>query len=208
MEKGEIMIRFDKIAWLIFKIFLLIFAITVISGIMCLVPYYNALNDITNDVLMRASLNNYILQSEVDDIIEEKFGITGGPEEYRNVAGDVGLLTTLTNTDEKGITVYARVNDKFTEDVFEVYRVNNSSQNRKVIINENKSFSPKDDVSDLMRLRKTGAGNYNSAQRGDTVHVRVESKMNFCVYFLNYKKTFGFPLSVTKSAPACTYYRI
>lgn len=201
------MIRFDKIALAFLKIFLGILAITVISSLMCIVPYYSALDDVANDVLMRASLNNYIRQAEVDNIIKDKFSIAGGPTYYKTITENT-FLNQITNTKEKGIAVYARVNEEFKEDAFNVYSITDISPTRKVIIKESPSFNPKNNNKHLMKLRQTGAGNYNSAQRGDTIHIRVESKMNFSVYFLGYQKTVGLPLSVTKSAPAVTYYRI
>ena len=161
---------------------------------------------------MRASINNYIIRSDIDSIIENKFNL--GRSGDFNFAEDLGggILNKLTYKEDGGIYVYGCVGDNCMVSAASCntgegcYSYGNPT--RKVILNEGTSFNPKDNDSDLIKLRGTGMGQYKGAQRGETITIRVESKMSFSVMLFGYNVTVGIPLSVTKSAPAMYYYRI
>lgn len=158
------------------------------------------MNRAANDILMRSTINNYILKSQVDEVINNSF-----------VNADVfNQLTYKENTtgswNNSGIYVYAAIGDDPFNSSCNLgeYCASYASRSKGVIINEPASFNPKLNPSDTVKL----INGYGGANRDETITVRLEAKVHAKVLFIGINIDFGIPLYVEKSGPAMFYYRI
>lgn len=211
-----------KVALLLLKVFTWLFILTLVVSIANMFPYYMALTNVANDVLMRATMNNYVRQAEIDLIMEETFNLQrsgSNNHQYGRDSGEINsIFNGLTYKDDGGIYIYAMTVPQevaasgvspFQGGSCNIGTRCSAWENpaRKVIINETADFDPKTNDTHLIKFRGP-SGAYKGAQRGDTIAVRVEGKINLKILFIGMNMTVGVPLRVTKSGPAMYYYRI
>ena len=208
-----------KVSLMILKVFITIFILTLVTSLANIFPYYMAMTNVANDILMRSTMNNFVIQKDVDDIVGSTFGLqrSGDFHTYdRDINGEDNIFGSLTYKEDGGVHVYTQTIPKgsgakpFSSGSCTIGESCSSWKNpaRKVVLNENVNFDPKTNTDHLMKFRGPIADSYNGAQRGDTISVRVESKIKLKVIFIGMNITVGVPLRVTKSGPAMYYYRI
>lgn len=199
----------DKVAMLFLKFFVAMLIFSLITSIANIVPYYMQMNNVANDLILRAAVNNYILKSQVDAIIEESFVNNA----IFNTLTYDGPKARVGKNGVRGIYVYARVlpapGEAFPRGMCNLgeycERYENTSYNsRHVILDEGPNFDPKKNPTDMIRFRET----YRGAQRGESITVRIEAKVNAKALFIGFNIDFQIPLAVEKSAPAMHYYRM
>ena len=196
----------DKVAMLFLKFFVAMLIFSLITSIANIVPYYMQMNNVANDLILRAAVNNYILKSQVDAIIEESFV---NNEIFNTLTYD-GPEARVGKNGVRGIYVYARVlpapGEAFPRGMCNLgeYCPEYDRIERHVIVDEGTSFDPKKNPTDMIRFRET----YQGAQRGESITVRIEAKVNAKALFIGFNIDFQIPLAVEKSAPAMHYYRM
>jgi len=197
----------DKVAMLFLKFFVAMLIFSLITSIANIVPYYMQMNNVANDLILRAAVNNYILKSQVDAIIEESFVNNA----IFNTLTYDGPKARVGKNGVRGIYVYARVlpdaGEAFPRGACNLgeYCASYDSNSRHVIVNEGTSFDPKTNPTDMIRFR---GPTYRGAQRGESITVRIEAKVNAKALFIGFNIDFQIPLAVEKSAPAMHYYRM
>lgn len=200
----------DKVAMLFLKFFVAMLIFSLITSIANIVPYYMQMNNVANDLILRAAVNNYILKSQVDAIIEESFV---NNEIFNTLTYD-GPEARVGKNGVRGIYVYARVlsapGEAFPRGACNLgeycpeYEIT-SYNSRHVIVDEGPNFDPKTNPTDMIKFR---GPTYNGAQRGESITVRIEAKVNAKALFIGFNIDFQIPLAVEKSAPAMHYYRM
>lgn len=160
----------------------------------------------SNDILMRATINNYVLKSQVDNVIRDSF-IEAEVFSQLTYKEGSGYYTLNEPSDPSGVYLYVAVgNNPFPKGVCNVgeYCSEYANQNKKVILPEGAGFDPKSKSDDTIKFRDT----YQGANRDETITVRLEANMKCKVLFIGYNIDFEIPLAVEKSGPAMFYYRM
>lgn len=204
----------DKVALLLLKVFIFLLMVSLLTSVANIIPYYLNMSRVANDLLMRATINNYVLRSQVDDairrgIVENEFinAITyKGTREYGPPGTPVSGSWSV-NGSPSGIFVYMAIGDMPESTKHDPGTYSSEyemmSKNRKVIVNEGNSFDPKSNPSDAVKFDVE----YNGAQRGETITVVLEGKMKAKAWFIGFNRDFEIPVKVRKSGPAMYYYR-
>ena len=159
-----------------------------------------------NDVLMRATINNYVLKSQADNVIIDSF-VNNDIFNTLTYKGEGGYYRLKNSSAITGIYLYTAVGDgQFPKNVCNPgeYCSSYDYKTRKVIVDEGLTFDPKSKPDDMIKLRD----DYHGANRDDTITVRLEAKLNCKVFFIATNIDFQIPLVVEKSGPAMFYYRI
>lgn len=207
------MIGPDKVALIFLKVFVILLAVTLLSSVANLVPYYMSLSRVADDLLMRAAINNYILASQVESTVRD--GIINndyinavtykGVREYGPAGPPVSGCLKVDGKDS-GVFIYIFIGEKPKSSAnvgeYNVAYANMASK-RKVILNEGSGFDPKTKPGDAVKFDST----YHGAQRGETITVVAEAKVKGRVWFIGLNREFEIPISVVKSGPAMYYYR-
>lgn len=194
-----------EVAWIFLKTFVIILIVSLLLSLANIFPYYLNMVRATNDILMRATINNYVLKSQVDNVIKSSFVDAQVFSQLTYKEGN--NYYKLSNSNEPtGVYVYANVNGNFPKggcnpgEYCAQYAVHNS----RVILTEGARFDPKTNPDDTLRFRNT----YKGANRDDTITIRLETKMKAKVLFIGFNIDFEIPLVVEKSGPAMFYYRM
>lgn len=193
----------DKVAYLFLKFFVAMLIISLLVSISNIIPYYVQLNNLTNDLILRGAVNNYILQDQVDNAVKSTFTEN---DVFKAMTSDKGGGTVHVYADRQ------KQSDTLTNPFPSSLASGNvgmpnsgyAMSSKHVIVPESNTWDPKNNPDDMIKFRT----NYDGAQRGDTITIRVESLVKGRALFLNINIPFEIPLAVQKSVPAMHYYRM
>lgn len=186
---------FSKIGKLFLKFSFALLGISLAISLLNIFPFYLNMVRVADDLLMRATINNYILSSQVNDSVREGF-----------INSSVFNQLTYKGKGNNGLVIDGKPSGVYVSMVVGHMPSNpdwNNQGTRKVILNEPATFDPKTNPADAVKLDKV----YHAAQRGDEISVRLDAKIKCNAIFAGINIPFEIPLTVTRSAPAMYYYR-
>jgi len=169
-----------------------------------------------NAILIKATLNNYITEDEVTDIVNDYFieaDFMNGMICKETVVCGVGSLGGIGNSElarswevnskKSGVYIYMSVQNNMPEFPLAGQSSGNVTD-RQVIIPEGDTFDAKVNPLDAFKLDTT----YKAANRGTKLTVRLDAKVKLQIYMFGKYFYPGLPISTGEiSAPAMYYYR-
>ena len=166
----------DKVAWYIFLAFVGVMVLTALITVLNIFPYYLHMSQVANNLLMSASVNNYVQRPEVDELMKKNF--------------EEGFWGNMTYQDgvEEGID----------GDFDAGWEVRNITTNNSIVIDD--VINPQGNFSEYYDDLE-GIG---KPQRGHIIKVSLVSEVTGWISAFGYYTEFGIPLGVERYG-VCTW---